>query len=220
METSLQNLLIEGINKIDSSLVKDEIIGKLSCLYDQITLFNPSYGLVNASGEELIVKHILDCLSPQPIIKSFIQDDSSIADLGSGSGLPGLVLASVFPNNNFTLVERMGRRCQFLNNTVVLMGLKDKVKIVQSDLEKVNDKFDLVTFRAFRPIKEIIKDLDRITYCNSVICTYKSSQENLEEEILAVDNYNPNLFNISQQDYQVPFLDAKRVLLSLKKLAQ
>lgn len=220
MEYKLRQLLADGVDSVDKSFNTLEILRKLSCLYEQISLFNPSYGLVNAQGEELVVKHILDCLAPAPYIRQFVSEKSVFADLGSGSGLPGLVLASVFPQNKFFLVERMGRRCQFLNNTIVLMGLKDRVSVLQSDLSEVKQKFDIVTFRAFRPIRDIAKDLDRITEPESCICTYKSSEENLKEEIASLNGYSKDLFSDRCIDYSVPFLDAKRTLLILKKNVQ
>lgn len=219
MEDSLKKILTEGISEIDNSLCSEELINKLSCLYDQISLFNPAYGLVNATKEELVIRHILDCLAPVKILSKSMSSDTRIADLGSGSGLPGLVLASALSDAQFTLVERMGRRAQFLKSAVVLLGLSDRVRILQSDLSEVKEQFDIVTFRAFRPVREIAKELDSITHCGSSIYIYKSSEENIEEDRMAFEAYKTGLFSSETVSYQVPFLDAKRVLLCLKKNA-
>lgn len=217
MDKELNGLLEEGIKKIDSSLCTPEILRRLSVLYDQISLFNPSLKLVAAQGRELVVRHILDSLAPSLIIKEKLRENSSVADLGSGSGLPGFVLASALENLHFTLVDKMGRRIGFLRNTAAVSGMADKVEICQSEIEKLNGKFDALVFRAFRPLKEIIGYLDKITDIGSFVFIYKSSEENISEEA-AVAEQNGK-YSIEILPYTVPFSDSRRSLLVLKKLA-
>lgn len=218
MEENLRRTLEEGIREIDPSLDSDRLVRLLGSLYDEITLFNPKYGLVNASGQELVVRHILDCLAPVPIMKSLIgQASVRMADLGSGSGLPGLVLASAFPEWDITLVERMGRRAGFLRNTVAVMGLNSHVKIVQKDLSEVQDAFDIVTFRAFRQFKDIISDLDRILLPGGKVFAYKSSEENIREEVEVASGYGNCIFKCESVDYVAPMLNAQRRMLVVSK---
>ena len=216
MDTKLQQLLEEGIREIDPALTDTKLRSRLARLYDEIELFNPKYALVNASGQELVVRHILDCLAPVPLFAEYgkrIGSGVRMADLGSGSGLPGLVLASVFDSWDISLVERMGRRAGFLRNTVAVMGLSSGVQIVQKDLSEVRDQYDILTFRAFRPFKDIIFDLDRILAPNGVILAYKSSEENIREEIQTLDDYDGSTFEVREEEYSVPKLDARRSML-------
>lgn len=218
MEENLRKTLEQGISAIDPTLLTDSLVKALVHLYDEITLFNPQYGLVNAQGYDLVVRHILDCLAPAPLMKANLADGKlRMADLGSGSGLPGLVLASAFPQWDITLVERMGRRAGFLRNTVAMMGMNARVHIVQKDLSGVQDSFDVVTFRAFRQFKDIISDLDRILVPGGRIFAYKSSEENIREEIDVANAYRPCVFKCSTIDYEVPMLDAKRRMLVVEK---
>lgn len=217
MEERLVRLLEDGIAHIDESLLSGNAPARLARLYDEITLFNPQYGLVNASGEDLVVRHILDCLAPVPLFRKMDRDWVRMADLGSGSGLPGLVLASVFGNWDISLVERMGRRAGFLRNTIAVLGMNDHVRVVQKDLSEVRDGYDIVTFRAFRHIQDIISDLDRLLVPGGKVFSYKSSDENIREELQVVESYSGCRFNHDVADYSVPMLDATRKMLILSK---
>lgn len=214
MDKSLQQLLEEGIREIDPALEKTALKSRLVRLYDEIELFNPKYALVNAVGEELVIKHILDCLAPVSIFRNYAQGRKvRMADLGSGSGLPGLVLSSVFDNWDTSLVERMGRRAGFLRNTIAVMGLSACAQVVQKDLSEVQGQYDLITFRAFRPFRDIVSDLDRILSPDGVILAYKSSEENIREEIRTLEEYGGASFEAREEEYKVPMLDARRCML-------
>lgn len=231
MDAGLKHILDEGV----SIVLHDEDEGRrisvsrsLAVLYDEIELFNPAYGLVNAQGRELVVRHILDCLAPVCIIKQRTESLCRIAaaDLGSGAGLPGLVLAAALPQWEFSLVERMGRRAGFLRNATAMMGLAQSVReglrktgmqVVQKDLSEVQDRYNVVTFRAFRHLEDIVCDLDRILEPNGFVFSYKSSDENVEEEISCLDKLVPGVFEYSTVPYEAPFCDAKRQILVLHK---
>ncbi len=215
MESKLIALLEKGIAEIDESLLCGKTCQSLVRLYDEISLFNPMYGLVNASGEDLVVRHILDCLAPVAMMKS--DKGVRMADLGSGSGLPGLVLASAFEDRSFFLVERMGRRAGFLRNTIAVIGMSGRVNVIQKDLSEVRDTFDMITFRAFRQLKDIVSDLDRILVPGGRIYSYKSSEENIREELEVLQSYSGCRFEHDIVDYRVPMLDVTRRMLILSK---
>ena len=217
MDKNLSELLEKGVSSIDSTLCTDKVLSRLRRLYDEISLFNPSYGLVNAEGRDLVIRHILDCLAPVSIIRSSSKENPRLADLGSGSGLPGLVLASALETWDISLVERMGRRAGFLRNTVAAMGMSQSVKVIQKDLSEVQDCYDIITFRAFRQFKDIISDLDRILVPGGKVFAYKSSDENIQEELETVSSYKGCRFSSEVIDYDVPMLDAKRRMLVLFK---
>ena len=219
MEEKFRSILEEGVKAIMPDCNAVELSTSLSRLYDEITLFNPAYGLVNAKGQDLVVKHILDCLAPAPIIREETVSFDSIkaADLGSGAGLPGLVLATVFPSWNLSLVERMGRRAGFLRNTCAVMGISKNVQVVQKDLSEVQNRYNVITFRAFRQFKDIVFDLDRILETNGKVFAYKSSDENIQEELECLDEHLPGVFKAKTVQYDVPFSSSKRQLLILHK---
>ncbi|WP_309065974.1 16S rRNA (guanine(527)-N(7))-methyltransferase RsmG [Microbacterium sp.] len=79
----------------------------------------------------------------------------SVADVGSGAGLPGLVLAIARPDVRFTLIEPMDRRVSWLNEQVDALGL-DNVTVMRARAEDVGLEFDVVTARAVSAMRTLI----------------------------------------------------------------
>lgn len=99
----------------------------------------------------LWTRHILNSAIAAPIFRG------AVADIGSGAGLPGLVLAIARPDVTWTLVEPMERRVNWLNEQVVDLGLEN-VKVLRSRAEDVRagEKFDFVTARAVSALRTLI----------------------------------------------------------------
>ncbi len=210
---------VSGCNTYDENFI--EVLSKrLSKFYSEIEFFNPTYALVNATDRELVTRHILDCLAPAFLFEKEVSNANSsvkVADLGSGAGLPGIVLASAFLNWDFTLVERMGRRAGFLRNTLAILGLSQTAQVLQRDISEVQNQYDIITFRAFRPFKDIVFDLDRILLPKGKIFAYKSSDENIEHENQTIESLMPGVFSTKVISYSVPYCDAKRQMLIVEK---
>ena len=214
------NFLEEGLAKLNFSKNQIERIAPLMENYaDEILLFNGAYNLVNASSrDEIFVRHILDSLSAAQEIcrvaeKISAQSQSAeteknesekitIADIGSGGGLPGIPLAAAFPQFNFVLVERMAKRCAFLENVRALLGLEN-VRIENSELEKIpHESFEIATFRAFRPLeKKMLSNLLAVLKKGGALAAYKAKRKNIVEEMHLA---NCSSYNIIALD--VPFL--------------
>jgi 16S rRNA (guanine527-N7)-methyltransferase len=89
-------------------------------------------------------RHLLNCAVVAELIES---RHGTLLDLGSGAGLPGLVLAMVLPDTAVTLLEPMERRCRFLNECVTELGLPN-VTVLRGRAEDVTIRTDVVTARA------------------------------------------------------------------------
>lgn len=80
-----------------------------------------------------------------------------VLDLGSGGGLPGLVLACEMPGTEFVLLDAQGRRCTFLESAVEQLGISRRVSVVNGRAEEVarlpgyRGSFDAVVSRSFGP---------------------------------------------------------------------
>lgn len=211
-----ENLLRASLKEIDISL-NDNQINQILRYVSEIELFNKAYKLVGASGEDIITKHILDSLAAVKEIEKHITNDSVICDVGSGAGLPGIPLAIYFENNNFTLIERMSRRVSFLNNAIIALKINDRVHVEEKDLKDVNKVFNLVTFRAFHPLFDIIDDIDKITDKSSIVCAYKAKKESVDAEIAIMEEDCNSKWNVNYVDLNIPFIDAPRMLCLLNK---
>lgn len=204
---------IQGLQKLN---FPQEEIDRLKPLMDsyinELVLFNSAYNLVNTNDrDEIIVRHILDSLAAADHIKALADDRAvqsqeavAIADIGSGGGLPGIPLAAALPQYNFVLVERMSKRCAFLENAAAILGLKN-VAVKKLELEKTPAaSFDIATFRAFRPLdNKMLKSLLAVLKPGGFLAAYKARREKILEEMGAL--------GYAEQDYKtiplsVPFL--------------
>lgn len=80
-------------------------------------------------------RHILDSLTLLPLLAEFT-DGASAIDVGSGGGLPGIPLAIVLPAVRFTLLEATGKKCDFLNQAIARLALKN-ASVLQGRSERV-----------------------------------------------------------------------------------
>jgi 16S rRNA (guanine527-N7)-methyltransferase len=185
----------------------------------EIELFNPKYKLVGAEGDDILIRHIGDCLAAVPAIERSIEQcpDASFADVGSGAGFPGIVLAIAFPNNKFTLIERMNRRVSFLTNVIAALRLNDRVRVVSKDLKDVDEKFDVVTFRAFHPLFDIMDDISNICKDTTRVCAYKAKADTLLAELGMVDEICKTKWISTVEELHVPLMDASRKLCILQR---
>jgi 16S rRNA (guanine527-N7)-methyltransferase len=192
---------------------------QLSTYIRELELWNPVYKLVGANGDELVTKHIVDSLSASSTIKELLsgKPDSLIADLGSGAGLPGIPLAIALKDYRFTLVERMGRRVGFLHNALALCRLSDRVEVYDRDLSEVKGSFDLITFRAFHPLYDILDAVNPILAPDGVVCAYKGQNEQLSAELEMVETHCKSTWTYERVPLVVPRLDAQRMLCILRK---
>jgi 16S rRNA (guanine527-N7)-methyltransferase len=136
--------LAEGASRLGLSLTKEQL-DRLALLADLLRDRAIPLGLVAASDAPRIVeRHVLDCLRPARL---FEPGDGTAVDVGSGAGLPGLVLASVL-DASFHLVEPKRRAVGFLELAVERLGL-DNVSIVSSRAADARISADVATTRAF-----------------------------------------------------------------------
>lgn len=99
----------------------------------------------------LWTRHILNSVIAAPLFHG------SVADIGSGAGLPGIVLAIARPEVQWTLIEPMERRVTWLNEQVHSLGLEN-VEVLRARAEDVRrpEGFDVVTARAVSALKTLI----------------------------------------------------------------
>jgi len=111
-----------------------------------------AYGLLGPREvPRLWDRHLLNCAVVAELIE---QRRGTLTDLGSGAGLPGLVLAMVLPGVTVILLEPMERRCRFLTECVTELGLGN-VSVLRGRAEDVTIRSDVVTARAVAPLPQL-----------------------------------------------------------------
>ena len=106
--------------------------------------------------ERLAERHILNC-AVVARDGELVPRDSSVIDVGSGAGLPGLVWAIQRPDLKVTLVDSLLRRSEFLTETVDELGLNQRVSVIRARAEDLTDvTADVVTARAVAPLPRLL----------------------------------------------------------------
>lgn len=95
-------------------------------------------------------RHVLNCA----VVVPRVPVGATVADVGSGAGLPGLVWAIARPDLDVTLIEPLLRRTTFLEEAVEALGL-DRVTVLRARAEEVRETFDVVTARAVAPLEKL-----------------------------------------------------------------
>lgn len=100
-------------------------------------------------------RHLLN----SAVLGELVPPDASVADVGSGAGLPGLVLAIARPDVRVTLIEPLLRRTRFLDEVVSELGLGDQVEVLRGRAEEVppGRTFAVVTARAVAPLERLAR---------------------------------------------------------------
>ena len=129
----------------------EEQIIKLETYIKELLKWNRVYNLTGFKTEQdMINKNIIDSLS----INEFLIGNS-VLDVGTGAGFPGLPLAIINPNIQFTLLDSLQKRIAFLRNLVTLLGINN-VNLVCSRVEDFTGNFTSVTSRAFASLEKML----------------------------------------------------------------
>lgn len=116
-------------------------------------------GLGPEEADRLDNRHLADSLAVaecwQPL------RPSSIADLGSGVGLPGIPLAILYPSATVTLLDRSGARCRLLKRATRVLGLPN-VTVMQADVDDLEGTFDVVVARGLAAPDRVLQPLHRL----------------------------------------------------------
>ena len=126
-------------------------------------------------------RHILN----SALMADLLPQDSTLADIGSGAGLPGLVLAIGRSDVHVTLIEPLLRRTTFLSEVVAELNL-DNVEVVRGRAEEVHGKltFDVVTSRAVAPLPRLLAWSMPLVAQDGRLLALKGS--NIADELVAV----------------------------------
>jgi 16S rRNA (guanine527-N7)-methyltransferase len=147
---------------------------------DILTSTGVEWGLLGPrEAHKMWDRHILNCAA----LSELIAVDSTVADVGSGAGLPGIPLALLRPDLRVTLLEPLLRRCTFLAQTVEELGIAERVQVVRSRAEDHQQPYDFVVARAVAPLDRLIGWCNPLRAAGGVILALKG--ESAADEIAA-----------------------------------
>ena len=141
------------IQKYFKGLSKEQLIQftKLEVLYKD---WNSKINVISRKDiDELYLRHVLHSLSIAKLIS--FKDGTSILDVGTGGGFPGIPLAILFPNCKFHLVDSIQKKINVVNNVVKELDLKN-VKTSSCRVEAISQKNDFVVSRAVTNMKDFV----------------------------------------------------------------
>ena len=131
---------------------------KLAAYARLLARWNATHNLTAIrGGEEMLSRHLLDSLSVVPHFARVTGGAAASAlDVGSGGGLPGLVLAVALPQSRFTLVDAVQKKCAFLTQARLELGLGN-VEVVHARVEAMRGPlFDVIVSRALATLAQFV----------------------------------------------------------------
>ena len=199
----LKETLKAGIEKLELEN-KDYLYTKLLIYKDLLIKWNKVFNLISVKGvEEIVTHHFLDCLAVVPYIEG-----KNILDVGSGAGMPGVIIGLCSPEKNITLVDSVGKKTAFLKQTCAELNLSN-ITVLNMRVEDIttNKFFDSIIARAFSEMQVLI-DLTRHLIEDKGTWYGMKSKKINEEEI-------STNFVVEKRDIVVPYLDAERYLVKI-----
>jgi 16S rRNA (guanine527-N7)-methyltransferase len=179
----MNNLIFNYVSRETLSLLKEYVT-----LIEQ---WNRKTGLVQQNTlEHIWERHILDSLQ---LATYFENKDQSILDIGSGGGLPGIIIA-ISGYTNVTLCESNIRKVVFLEEVVRKLNLP--VKVIHDRIENINQHYDIITSRACASLEKLLgfmKNVSRETGSFGVFPKGKTALLEIEEA-RKTWNFNAELF--------------------------
>jgi 16S rRNA (guanine527-N7)-methyltransferase len=129
--------------------------------------------------DRLWERHLLNCA----VVASLVPDPCALVDLGSGAGLPGIVLALLLPDTMVTLLEPMARRAAFLEECVSDLGV-DNAQVRRAGAEEAAGTLtaDVVTARAVAPLNRLAGMAVRLVRPGGIVLAIKGARAAQEVE--------------------------------------
>lgn len=167
---------------------------------------------------ESYIKHFYDSLLLTKMIDNPV--NKSLLDIGSGAGFPGIVLKIFYPNLSITLIDSIGKKCDFLNKVIKELNL-EKIKVINTraeELVKTNrESYDFVTARAVAELNILLELAIPLVKKNGVFLSMKGSSyaDEIQNSQEAVKKLMCKLDTYKEFSYE-PYI-SKRGIIVYKK---
>ncbi|MBO4431150.1 MAG: 16S rRNA (guanine(527)-N(7))-methyltransferase RsmG [Bacteroidaceae bacterium] len=129
-----------------------EQFAQLDALYND---WNAKINVISRKDiQNLYEHHVLHSLGIAKVVN--FKDGTTVMDLGTGGGFPGIPLAILFPNVQFHLVDSIGKKVRVAHEVSTAIGLKN-VKFSHARAEEIKEQYDFVVTRAVMPMVDLVK---------------------------------------------------------------
>ncbi len=204
-----QQELKAGINSlgIDCTSQQSE---KLLTYLELLERWNKAYNLTAIRDPIQMVRlHLLDSLAIHP----YIQAGREIIDVGTGPGLPGIPLAILNPNINFTLLDSNGKKTRFLFQAISDLSLENAREVNQRVENYQSQKpYDIVLSRAFSAISDMLNQCDHLVSDTGCFLAMKGKKPDSE-----LSQITKAYKVVDLSEVKVPQIDSERHLIKIIK---
>lgn len=207
---TLMQKLQDGVHTLQLQHISPTKIGQLIDYLALLSKWNAVYNLTSVrEPEQMVVQHLLDSLAVVPAFFS----RRNVLDVGAGGGLPGMVLAIVYPEMPISLIDTVHKKTAFLMQVKMELNLSN-VTVYTGRVEQlqVTQKFDVITSRAFAELADFVAWSNHLLEADGQFIALKGMVPH--EEIARL----PRAWQVMQvQPLQVPNLNAERHLIFIKE---
>ena len=209
---------INSLKELNIILSEDQI-ASFEIYKNLLQEYNKKFNLTSLTTDgSIYLKHFYDSICLMKIKE--LKSSSTLLDIGSGAGFPGIPLAIINSKLKITLIESNRKKCEFLKIIKEKLNL-DNIEIINSRAEEYakenRNKFDIATSRAVSHLS-IIAELEiPALKLNGYFLPLKSNvQEELEESYSKIQDLGTQLEEIIE--YTLPIENSKRTILKIKKI--
>jgi len=178
----------------------------------EILKFNKAHNIVGRfSEEEIVSSDILDCET----MLEHINSSQKVLDIGSGAGLPGLIIAINQPKTQITMSEKNKKKAYFIRKMIRTLQLTNATILDKATTPNLitDNKFDVITARALGTAPTIIKMSHHLLNKGGKFVLMKGALEKINEEVAQLDNnkysYTIHKTNISNTNRHILEINKK-----------
>lgn len=208
-----EEILAQGLQELGLSL-SAESQSKLMAYLALIVKWNKAYNLTAIRDpDEMVRLHLLDSLSIAELVNQYTQSDSvtRMIDVGTGAGLPGVVLALLNQDIEMSLLDTNGKKCRFLQQVKIELGIAN-IQVVNQRVERYqpDTEYSVVLSRAFATLKDMTDNACHLLKKDGRFLAMKGRYP--EQEIEELD---PKFSFEKAYPLRIPGLDVERYLIEI-----
>lgn len=203
---------VEECKRINIFLTPDQL-EKLNKFYHLMLEWNQKINLTRITEEkEVYLKHFYDSLTLNKVVD--LKKITTLCDVGTGAGFPGIVLKIVFPNIKITLIDSLQKRINYLNEIIKELNL-DNIETIHTRGEEYHGKYEVVTSRAVANIEKLTKYTMHLVSKNGIFVAMKGKIENeLTQEVRKKISKKYKI--VKEEKFLLPMENSERTLLIIK----